>query len=65
MSKKFIYNSKTHILHIEGYCVHAKKGLSSYHLEFDTETEALAYDGRSVAMCKICEKKRLQKMKED
>lgn len=65
MQKKFIYNTKTHTLHITGYCRHAHKSPCDTHiLEFDTEDEVLAYDGRAVGLCKLCQKKREQLEKE-
>ena len=57
--KKYIYNTKTHILHIEGFCYNAKYCPTSSNLKiFSSEDEVLAYDGRSVSLCKICQKKR-------
>ncbi|MCI8601746.1 MAG: hypothetical protein HFE45_09190 [Oscillospiraceae bacterium] len=53
---KFLYNTKTNKLHIEGYCQYAKKNAS--YLPFDTEDEALAYGGRALGMCKTCQRKR-------
>ncbi len=53
----YMYNAKTGKLHIEGYCCHAR-GQNSEYLRFNTESEALAYDGRAVGLCKICEKER-------
>lgn len=58
MSKCYIYNLKTHTLHIEGYCHYAKKGLPVSMKVFNSENEALAYDGRSVRLCKLCQKQR-------
>ena len=58
--KKYLYNTKTHTIHIKGFCQHTK-GNSSY-LAFATEDEVLAYDGRSVGMCKLCLKKREKTM---
>lgn len=54
---KYLYNTKTGKLHIKGYCCHTKGNCKEYK-EFDTESEALAYDGRAVGLCKICERKR-------
>ncbi len=56
MQKKFVYNTKTHRLHIVGYCPHASGGYNMIY--FNTEDEALAYDGRAVGLCKLCQKKR-------
>ena len=57
MEKKFAYNPKTGKLHIRGYCCQTK-GTPYGFIFFETEREALAYDGRAVGMCKICQKKR-------
>lgn len=56
MKTVFLYNPKTGKLHIEGYCTHTS-GKTDY-IPFKSENEALAYDGRSVGMCKLCQKKR-------
>lgn len=60
MKEKYLYNSKTHTLHIKGYCMHTK-GNRGY-ISFDREDEALAYDGRAVGMCKICLRQREKRM---
>lgn len=57
MKEQFLYNPKTHTLHIKDYCQHAK-GLRPEYIPFDSEDKALAYDGRAVGMCKLCQKKR-------
>lgn len=64
MQKTFVYNTKTHRLHIVGYCPHAKGG-GDRTIYFSTEDEALAYDGRAVGLCKLCQKKReaMEKLK--
>lgn len=60
MEKKYFYNIKTHRLHIYGYCRESK--MLPYNVRFfETENEALAFDGRAVGLCKICQKKREQK----
>ena len=57
MSDKYFYNERTGTLHIEGFCKETK--IKPYHVQyFATEQEALGFDGRSVRMCKICQKKR-------
>lgn len=56
----FLYNEKTRRLHIKGYCQHTK-GSNTGFIPFSSEDEALAYDGRAVGMCKMCQKKREQK----
>ena len=56
MEKPYIYNLKTHTLHIEGYCHCTREGMhydSSYQ-RFASENEAVEYDKRSVSMCKLC-----------
>ncbi len=53
----FLYNKTTHRLHIKGYCQHAKSPYTGF-IQFQSEDEALAYDGRAVGMCKLCQKKR-------
>ncbi len=63
MDEKYLYNPKRHTLHIKGYCFHAKGKCSDY-IPFDSEDAALAYDGRSVGLCKLCQKKREEIMKE-
>ena len=55
MDKKYVYNTKTHKLHIKGYCQHSKI-LPCDVKFFNTYDEALAYDGRAVGLCKICAK---------
>ncbi len=64
MKEKFLYNPRTHTLHIKGYCTHTKGHVEDCYIPFDTENEAIAYDGRAVGMCKICQKKREEKMEE-
>lgn len=54
---EYLYNTKTGKLHIKGYCHHTKS-LRTDYLLFKSESEALAYDGRAVGLCKICEKER-------
>ena len=62
MKGNYIYNKGTHTLHIEGYCRHAPKDVAERcgYLRFNTEDEAVAYDRRSVSMCRICMRKREQ-----
>ena len=63
MGEQYLYNTKRNKLHIKGYCQFTK-GLCTDYISFNTENEAVAYDGRSVSMCKFCQKKREQIMKE-
>ena len=60
--ERFRYNTKSHMLHIKGYCTHTK-GITDY-LPFNSENEVLAYDGRAVGFCKICQKKRERLLEE-
>lgn len=62
MEKNYLYNTDTGKLHISGYCQASK--YPPYHVKyFDTEDDALAYDGRAVSMCKLCLRKREQEKK--
>lgn len=63
MVEIYLYNTKRNKLHIKGYCQHTKGQCADY-ISFNTENEAVAYDGRAVSMCKLCQKKREQIMKE-
>lgn len=60
MAKPYIYNVKTHTLHIEGFCylTFAGKFYGTDYKCFKNEDDVLAFDGRSVSMCKLCMKKR-------
>ena len=55
MNCSYRYNQKTHTLHIYGYCYNSK---NPECLVFKTEDDVLAFDGRAVSMCKICQKRR-------
>lgn len=55
MEKRYFYNTKTHKLHIYGCCHHSK--ILPFDVKFfGTYDEALAYDGRTVGLCKLCQK---------
>lgn len=57
--KIYIYNIKTHTLHIEGFCHYSNSPPDDIHYKsFRTEDEAIAFDGRAVSMCKLCQAKR-------
>ena len=60
MSKIYIYNKKTHTLHIEGYCPHTFFGMhyGDDYKPFDSEDDVIAFDGRAVSFCKNCQRKR-------
>ena len=62
--KSYIYNIKTHTLHIEGFCRHTFEGMhyGETYKVFKTEDEAIAFDGRAVSMCKLCQAKRDKKI---
>ena len=57
MKELFLLNTKTHRLHVKGYCQHTR-GLNSDFKKINSEDEALAFDGRALGLCKICQKKR-------
>ena len=59
MGEEYLYNPRTDKLHIRGYCQHTR-GLCIDYITFATEDEALAYDGRAVGWCKLCQKRREQ-----
>ena len=61
MREKYLYNPGTHTLHIVGYCCHTN-GIKPEYKPFNTENEALAYDGRGVRMCKTRQKEREKRM---
>ena len=55
MQGNYRYNTKTHTLHIYGFCPNSK---SPEYKPFNTEDEAVLFDGRAVSVCKVCQKKR-------
>lgn len=59
----YFYNLKTGTLHIEGHCFQSKARPYSVKC-FDTEKEAYDFAGQKIFMCKICQKKRDQEMRE-
>ena len=60
----FLYNTKTDKLHIKGYCRFTKGKVIDY-VPFDTEDEAIAYDGRATSLCKLCQTEREKRMREN
>lgn len=59
----YFYNQDTGALHIEGYC--PQTDTRPNHVKcFDTEKEAFDFAGQKIHYCKICQKKRDEKMKE-
>lgn len=57
----YLYNPKRNKLHIKDYCQHAR-GENTGYIEFDSEDKALAYDGRAVSLCKLCQKEREKRL---
>lgn len=64
MREKYLYNPGSHTLHIVGYCHHTK-GIKPGYIPFNTQDEAVAYDGCSVHMCKTCQKERDKRIREN
>ena len=52
---KYILNTNSKTLHIEGYCCHT---FCSDRKEFDSEDEARAYGRLNIKNCKTCFKNR-------
>ncbi|MBO4940263.1 MAG: hypothetical protein J6D30_04510 [Clostridia bacterium] len=65
--KPYIYNIKTHTLHIEGFChlTHPNMHYGDSYKAFSTEDEVIAFDGRAVSLCKLCQKERDKRMLQD
>lgn len=61
--KKYVLNTATGTLHIQDYCVQTKRYLS-HTATFDTEQEAFEYAGKHIKLCKICERKKEQIIKQ-
>ena len=57
--EEYLYNPKTNTLHIRGYCQHTKGHCQGY-MHFNSENAALAYGGRAVGVCKLCQRRREQ-----
>ena len=57
----YLYNPKRHTLHIKDYCPHAK-GENVRYMQFENEDAVLAYDGRAVSLCKLCQKEREKRL---
>lgn len=51
-AKEYLLNTKTGVLHLNGYCHHVKN-LNGI-MQFDTEEEAYAFDKNGIRMCKTC-----------
>ena len=54
MPYDYLYNEKTHVMHISGLCPNAQP-LSLKHYQNE---DAAAQDGARFVMCKTCSKKR-------
>ena len=61
MSKKYVLNTGTGVLHIKGFCCHSKSILSN-HRCFNTEEEAYNYAGRGIRPCCLCQKKKEKRL---
>ena len=60
----YFYNQDTGALHIEDYCAHSKT--RPQHIKcFETEKEAYDFAGQKIFLCRICQKKREKKIKEE
>lgn len=58
----YFFNEVTEKLHIEGYCRHSK--IKPHKMkEFRTEQEAYEYAGIHIHMCKLCQKKKEEKLR--
>ena len=63
---KFVYNKNTCKLHIQSFCPNSNYTSTHQNIViFNSEDEALKYDGRAVSMCKVCQKKREKINKEN
>lgn len=56
MGKSYFYNTKTHMLHICGYCRESEQVLSHVRY-FDSLDEAVAFAGSGAKRCKLCIRK--------
>jgi len=62
IKKIYFLNTKTGTLHIKGYCKFTKS--PPYEIAFfNTEDEALSYGGTAIKMCKNCQKKKEEQLK--
>ncbi len=65
MSKNYVLNPQNGKIHIIGYC-HLTNPHPKEWKEFSTEEEARAYyGGQSAGLCKLCLKKREEKLKKE
>ena len=58
----YLYNVDTGTLHMEGYCPHGNSNLAHVKV-FKTEKEAFELAGQKIHWCRICQKKREEKLK--
>ena len=61
---KYILNTKTSKLHIAGYCCYISGYSTPNYKIFNSENDARKDGGNSIGMCKICNNKREEKLKE-
>ena len=60
---EYLYNPKTHTLHIKGFCHHTN-GKCAGFVRFYQENQALSHDGGSARLCKLCQKERERRLNE-
>ena len=51
MTGLYLYNKGSHTLHIKNLCKDAR---GSGLIPYDSENDALRFEGRSLGMCKVC-----------
>lgn len=61
MKGMYIYNATTNRLHIQGLCPHTAKGGSGL---FISEEEVVTAIGHPYVMCKLCQRKRDELLRE-
>lgn len=55
----FIINTKTDVMHIHGFCEHTKPRKVPIRL-FESQTDLENYVGRTLRLCKTCQKEKEQ-----
>lgn len=62
MALKYFLNTRTSVWHIKGYCPQSK--YLPYHIEwFDNEADIYKCAGQRAMPCKICQKKKEEKLR--
>lgn len=54
----YMYNSRTRLLHITGFCNDAPLDKVDDYMYFASENAAIAYAGRQICMCIKCAQRR-------